>query len=318
LNRLLADRAALQKSAELARVQLLLFGVPTPDSIRSRIRWGAIAGGIALLFLASLSPARARTRRLHPPKPVEVILQPFLLARSVAHAVADPIALKAPRAIATVATAPIRITSTHRPEIPRAETLAYLIVRPQKPVEPDPGQAEEEGADFAGEANGDSGDEGNGVQGFETEPEGFGKGPTVAGSRAVLRNGIAYAPTRAPQSVKTAIWAANSLRRKPYLWGGGHGSFFDRGYDCSGTVSFALRGAGAIDVPLGSSELMRYGKRGRGRWFTIYARPGHTFALIAGLRLDTTDFRNGGNIGPRWQAEMRDTRGYFARHPAGM
>ena len=63
---------------------------------------------------------------------------------------------------------------------------------------------------------------------------------------------------------------------------------------------------------------MRYGKRGRGRWFTIYARPGHTFALIAGLRLDTTDFGNGGTTGPRWHAEMRATRGYIARHPPGM
>lgn len=247
-----------------------------------------------------------------------MILQPFVLARSVAHTVADPIVLTAPSVIATVATAPIRIASIHRPEIPRAEALAYLVARPQKPVEPDPRQAEEEGADFAGEANGDSDDEGNGDQDFEATPERFGQGPTVTGSRAILRNGIAYAPAGAPLSVKTAIWAANSLHRKPYLWGGGHGSFFDRGYDCSGTVSFALYAAAAIGTPLGSSELMRYGKRGRGRWFTIYARPGHAFALIAGLRLDTTDFRNGGNIGPRWHAEMRDTRGYVARHPAGM
>ena len=152
----------------------------------------------------------------------------------------------------------------------------------------------------------------------ERAPARFGEGPTVAGSRAVLRRGIAYAPSRAPQSVKQAIWAANSLTRKPYTWGGGHGSFYDRGYDCSGTVSFALHGAGAIAAPLPSSDLMRYGERGRGRWLTIYARPGHTFAVIAGLRLDTTDFQNGGNTGPRWHADLRDTRGYVARHPAGM
>jgi cell wall-associated NlpC family hydrolase len=142
--------------------------------------------------------------------------------------------------------------------------------------------------------------------------------PTVAGSRAVLRNGIAYAPANAPQSVKNAIWAANKLRRKPYVWGGGHGSFYDRGYDCSGTVSFALHGAGVLGAPLPSSGFARYGERGRGRWFTIYARRGHVFAVIAGLRLDTTDFRNGGNTGPRWHADMRDTGGYVARHPAGL
>jgi cell wall-associated NlpC family hydrolase len=142
--------------------------------------------------------------------------------------------------------------------------------------------------------------------------------PTVSGSRAVLRNGVAYAPSRAPQSVKNAIWAANTLRRKPYVWGGGHGSFYDRGYDCSGTVSFALHGGGMLNSPLPSSELMRYGERGRGRWITIYSRPGHTFAVIAGLRLDTTDIGRGGDVGPRWYACGRDTAGYVARHPVGM
>lgn len=140
----------------------------------------------------------------------------------------------------------------------------------------------------------------------------------VSGSRAVLRNGIAYAPSRAPQSVKNAIWAANTLRRKPYVWGGGHGSFYDRGYDCSGTVSFALHGAGLLSSPLPSTDLMRYGERGRGRWMTIYSRPGHTFAMIAGLRLDTTDLGRGGDVGPRWYAYDRDTGGYVARHPIAL
>jgi len=142
--------------------------------------------------------------------------------------------------------------------------------------------------------------------------------PTVSGSRAVLRNGVAYAPSRAPQRVKNAIWAANRLRRKPYIWGGGHGSFYDQGYDCSGSVSFALHGAGMLGAPIPSSDFMGYGERGRGRWITIYSRPGHTFAVIAGLRLDTTDFRRGGNVGPRWYTEGRDLRGFQARHPAGL
>jgi hypothetical protein len=148
--------------------------------------------------------------------------------------------------------------------------------------------------------------------------ESRGARPMVQGSRAVLRNGIAYAPSRAPESVKAAIWAANSLQHKPYVWGGGHRSFYDRGYDCSGTVSFALHAAGALQSPLPSSDFRRYGKRGRGRWITVYSRRGHTFAVIAGLRLDTTDFQNGGNTGPRWHADLRDTRGYVARHPARM
>jgi hypothetical protein len=83
-------------------------------------------------------------------------------------------------------------------------------------------------------------------------------------------------------------------------------------------VSFALHGAGALGSPLPSSKFMHYGERGRGRWITIYSRRGHTFAMIAGLRLDTTDFQTGGNTGPRWHGDGRDTRGYVARHPAGM
>jgi hypothetical protein len=142
--------------------------------------------------------------------------------------------------------------------------------------------------------------------------------PIVAGSRAILRNGIAYAPSNAPANVKSAIWAANTLRGKRYLWGGGHGSFDDYGYDCSGTVSFALHHANLLEAPLPSSEFLRYGERGRGRWITIYARRGHTFAVIAGLRLDTTDLRYGGDVGPRWYVDGRNTHGFAARHPVGM
>lgn len=142
--------------------------------------------------------------------------------------------------------------------------------------------------------------------------------PIVPGKRAVLRHGIAYAPADAPDSVKEAIWAANRIQDRPYVWGGGHGSFEDSGYDCSGTVSYALHHAGALRAPMGSSEFLRYGERGRGRWVTIYARPGHTFALIAGLRLDTTDLYYGGDVGPRWHTDARDTHGFAARHPAGL
>ncbi len=141
--------------------------------------------------------------------------------------------------------------------------------------------------------------------------------PIVEGSRAVLRDGIAYAPSEAPDNIKNAIWAVNSLRRKPYVWGGGHGSFNDYGYDCSGAVSFALHYAGLLDGPLPSSDLRHYGRRGRGRWITVYSRDGHTFAIIAGLRLDTTDMHDGDAVGPRWYVEGRNTRGFVARHPAG-
>ena len=142
--------------------------------------------------------------------------------------------------------------------------------------------------------------------------------PTVPGRHAVLRNGVAYAPANAPESVKSAIWAANQIRHKPYVWGGGHGSFNDYGYDCSGTVSYALHQGGLLGAPIASNDFLRYGDRGRGQWITVYARHGHTFAMIAGLRLDTTDFHYGGDVGPRWHPDSRDTRGFSPRHPMGL
>jgi cell wall-associated NlpC family hydrolase len=145
-----------------------------------------------------------------------------------------------------------------------------------------------------------------------------GSHPMVPGNRAVLRNGIAYAPANAPDSVKHAIWAINTIHNRPYVWGGGHGSFHDYGYDCSGTVSFALHYAGMLEQPLPSSDFLRYGERGRGRWITIYSRHGHVFAMIAGLRLDTTDLRYGSDVGPRWHVDGRDAWGFEARHPVGL
>jgi len=144
-------------------------------------------------------------------------------------------------------------------------------------------------------------------------------GPTVPGSIARLRLGKAAAPAKAPLAVKRAIWAANQLSTKPYRFGGGHRSFHDRGYDCSGTVSYALGGAGLIRSPMNSSDFRRYGARGRGKWITIYARPGHTYAVIAGLRLDTTPWDNyTTRWAPRWQINNRVPLKFEARHPVGL
>ncbi len=144
-------------------------------------------------------------------------------------------------------------------------------------------------------------------------------GPIVPGKLAQLRRGIAYAPAKAPLAVKRAIWAANQLRSKPYRWGGGHASFLDAGYDCSGTVSYALAAAGLINMPLSSQELSRFGNRGRGKWITVYARNGHAFAVIAGLRLDTTAWNSRSDReAPRWQLSYRPPAGFAARHPAGL
>ena len=144
-------------------------------------------------------------------------------------------------------------------------------------------------------------------------------GPVVSGKTARLRFGKAAAPKNAPVPVKRAIWAANQLRSKPYRYGGGHKSFNDRGYDCSGTISYVLAGAGLIGTTMSSTEFRSYGQRGPGKWITIYAREGHTFAVIAGLRLDTTPFdRYTGKWAPRWYAAYRPPRGFEARHPIGL
>ncbi len=143
-----------------------------------------------------------------------------------------------------------------------------------------------------------------------------GAGPTVSGDLAVLKGNQASAPANAPQVVKNAIWAVNTIVRKPYRWGGGHSTFLDVGYDCSGTVSFLLHNAGVLDSPTPSKGLLNWGEAGRGRWITVYTRSGHAFAIVAGLRLDTT-----GRIeheGPRWRSEFRDLSGFVARHPRGL
>jgi hypothetical protein len=147
------------------------------------------------------------------------------------------------------------------------------------------------------------------------------KRPMVAGRRAkLLRNGIAAAPAAAPPAVQRAVWAGNKLQDKPYRYGGGHASFKDTGYDCSGTVSFALKAAGVLSSPLDSSSFMRWGASGKGRWITVYTNPGHAYVVIAGLRLDTSaagDARNAGR-GPRWRGAGRAMSGFVARHAPGL
>jgi cell wall-associated NlpC family hydrolase len=136
--------------------------------------------------------------------------------------------------------------------------------------------------------------------------------PTVPGDVGLIKEGVAYAPANAPLPVQQAIWAANTLRGKPYIYGGGHQSFRARGYDCSGTVSYALHAAGLLDSPLDSSSFMHWGKRGKGAWITVYTNPGHAWAIIAGMRLDTS---GPGESGPRWRTETRSARGFRVRHP---
>jgi hypothetical protein len=142
-------------------------------------------------------------------------------------------------------------------------------------------------------------------------------GPTVSGTKAVLIGTKAYAPSKAPASVKRVIWAANKIRHKPYKWGGGHGQWKDSGYDCSGAVSYALHGGGLIDYSLASGGFMHWGESGRGKWISVYASPSHAYMFVAGLRFDTS---GAGESGPRWRPEPRwdNGRGFWVRHPSGL
>jgi hypothetical protein len=151
---------------------------------------------------------------------------------------------------------------------------------------------------------------------------------TVPGIKAKLMpDGSAAAPADAPLEVQQAIWAANTIQDRPYKYGGGHAKVEDNGYDCSGTVSYALIHAGLLTSPLPSGPFMHWGARGRGQWITVFANGGHAFAVIAGLRLDTSSYSSritskrkyakALERGPRWRPTKRPARGFRKRHPVG-
>jgi cell wall-associated NlpC family hydrolase len=138
-------------------------------------------------------------------------------------------------------------------------------------------------------------------------------------------DGTATAPAGAPAVVQQVIAAANQIIDKPYVYGGGHASFTDSGYDCSGAVSFALHGGGLIASPEASTALESYGSSGPGHWITIYADSSHAFMVVAGRAYDTADY-GGPNIpsgsGPRWRSNptgnLADGGSYIVRHPTGL
>ena len=138
---------------------------------------------------------------------------------------------------------------------------------------------------------------------------------TSTTTATALSNGVALPPLEAPEAVRQIIEAGNSIARTPYKWGGGHGKWTDTGYDCSGSVSFALAAAGLLDAPLASGPLMSWGKPGKGKWVTIYSNPGHVYLVVAGVRFDTSAPRE---TGSRWTNTMRSNAGFVARHPPGL
>jgi cell wall-associated NlpC family hydrolase len=142
----------------------------------------------------------------------------------------------------------------------------------------------------------------------------------VPGSMARYIDGLAAAPMSAPAVVQEIIWAGNQLIGLPYIYGGGHdASFISPGYDCSGTVSFALHGGDLLSAPEDSSEFMGFGAAGVGRWVTIFTNPGHAYMTVAGLRLDTSAADDPSNEqGPRWRPLRQSNAGFTVRHPIGL
>lgn len=153
----------------------------------------------------------------------------------------------------------------------------------------------------------------------ETEciPGSPGETRTSATCGATLVHGRAIAPASAPPVVKSLIKAANHIDGRPYVWGGGHTSFFTKGYDCSGAVSYVLHAADLLDTTMVSGQLGHWGDPGPGRWMTVYANYHHVYIVVAGLRFDTRGDLPGVN-GPRWHTDRADPRNFASRHPVGL
>jgi hypothetical protein len=156
---------------------------------------------------------------------------------------------------------------------------------------------------------------GSGPPGSTTTTTSPAPAPLGPPGKATLRkDGTAVAPSDAPPAIQAAIAAGNAIHTLPYVWGGGHRTFYDSGYDCSGAVSYVLHAAGFLSSPMPSGPLASsWGAFGKGRWITVWANASHAFMIVAGLRFDTSqggDRWNQGS-GPRWRKKKRGTSGAF-------
>jgi hypothetical protein len=144
-------------------------------------------------------------------------------------------------------------------------------------------------------------------------------GLTASTNQATLTpSGLAIPPVNAPPAVQAVIEAGNQIARLPYRFGGGHGTFVDTAYDCSGSISFAFAAAGLLQQTMTSGELMSWGKAGTGKWITVFANQGHTFMYIAGLRFDTVARAETGSRWSNHPADESDLNTFVARHPPGL
>ena len=138
----------------------------------------------------------------------------------------------------------------------------------------------------------------------------------VPGGGSIGGNGTIPVPAGVPEAVQRVIAGANAIADFPYVFGGGHGSFVDSAYDCSGSVSYALAAGGLLSAPVTSGELERWGAPGLGRYITVFANAGHTYMYVDGVRYDTSG--RSGIYASRWQVAARNNGGFVARHWPGL
>ncbi len=140
-------------------------------------------------------------------------------------------------------------------------------------------------------------------------------GNANVGGIAVDTGGMVQPPPGAPAAVREVIAAGNAIATLPYVYGGGHASFHADGYDCSGSVSYALAAAGLVTAPMVSGDFETWGDPGPGRWITVYANAGHVWMEVAGWRFDTVALAEGGT---RWSRGGGEFAGFVVRHPPGL
>jgi peptidoglycan hydrolase CwlO-like protein len=140
-------------------------------------------------------------------------------------------------------------------------------------------------------------------------------GNANVGGIAINTGGMVQPPPGAPAAVREVIAAGNAIATLPYVYGGGHASFHADGYDCSGSVSYALAAAGLVTSPMVSGDFETWGDPGPGRWITVYANAGHVWMEVAGWRFDTVALAEGGT---RWSRGGGEFAGFVVRHPPGL
>jgi cell wall-associated NlpC family hydrolase len=279
--------------------------IETSGSGRERLRRRAGALVCSLAAAALLGPASAAAAPVANPSGLGAFGDTVIAALGAARAENTLDAIGQGLALME---AQKRIAATEQ-KLARKEAAAAA-------AEPEPTLAAEEVQDPAEMAPASAGSNGTKVPHSGGGPLFAHTRADVDGSTAILLSGIALAPPDAPEAVQQVINAANTIVGRPYVWGGGHASFYSYGYDCSGSVSFALFGGGLIPEPLTSGSLEGWGEPGPGKWITVYANAEHTFMEIAGLRWDTVGDARG--TGPRWHLEPNSSAGFVVRHPPGL